>query len=81
MPKLVTTPNIDRPDDFYAALLSLHEGRGKDQHGQQQGMDTGAAGVEHSGSADDAHHVRAVFHPAELAGEILQRRGVQVRRE
>ena len=31
MPKLVTTPNIDRPDDFYAALLSLHEGRGKEE--------------------------------------------------
>ena len=30
MPKLVTTPNIDRPDDFYAALLALHEGRGKE---------------------------------------------------
>ena len=31
MPKLVTTPNIDRPDDFYAALLSLHEGRSKEE--------------------------------------------------
>ena len=31
MPKLVITPNIDRPDDFYAALLSLHEGRGKEE--------------------------------------------------
>ena len=31
MPKLVTTPNIDRPDDFYAALLALHEGRGKEE--------------------------------------------------
>ena len=30
MPKLVTTPNIDRPDDFYATLLALHEGRGKE---------------------------------------------------
>ena len=30
MAKLVTTPNIDRPDDFYAALLALHEGRGKE---------------------------------------------------
>ena len=30
MPTLVTTPNIDRPDDFYAALLALHEGRGKE---------------------------------------------------
>ena len=30
MPKLVTTPNIDRPDDFYAALLALHEGRSKE---------------------------------------------------
>ena len=31
MPKLVTTPNIDRPDDFYAALLALHEGRAKEE--------------------------------------------------
>ena len=31
MAKLVTTPNIDRPDDFYAALLALHEGRSKDE--------------------------------------------------
>ena len=31
MPKLVTTPNIDRPDDFYAALLALHEGRSKEE--------------------------------------------------
>ena len=31
MAKLVTTPNIDRPDDFYAALLALHEGRGKEE--------------------------------------------------
>lgn len=27
MQTLVTTPNIPRPDDFYAALLALHEGR------------------------------------------------------
>jgi len=26
MTTLVTTPNIPRPDDFYAELLSLHEG-------------------------------------------------------
>ena len=31
MGKLVTTPNIDRPDDFYAALLALHQGRSKTQ--------------------------------------------------
>lgn len=31
MAKLVTTPNLDRPDDFYAALLALHEGRSKAQ--------------------------------------------------
>lgn len=26
MPTLVTTPNIPRPDDFYAELLALHDG-------------------------------------------------------
>ncbi len=31
MAKLVTTPNIPRPDDFYADLLALHEGRSKDE--------------------------------------------------
>ena len=31
MPTLVTTPNIDRPDDFYAALLALHESRAKEE--------------------------------------------------
>ena len=29
MSKLITAPNIDDPDGFYAELLSLHEGRGK----------------------------------------------------
>lgn len=29
MTTLVTTPNIPRPDDFYAELLSLHEGLSK----------------------------------------------------
>jgi hypothetical protein len=29
MTALVTTPNIPRPDDFYAALLSAHEGLSK----------------------------------------------------
>lgn len=27
MSKLVTTPNIPSPDDFYAELLELHAGR------------------------------------------------------
>lgn len=31
MAKLVMTPNIPRPDDFYADLLALHEGRSKDE--------------------------------------------------
>ncbi|WP_187969628.1 DUF2783 domain-containing protein [Aquibium microcysteis] len=31
MTTLVTTPNIPRPDDFYAELLSLHEGLTKAQ--------------------------------------------------
>jgi hypothetical protein len=26
MTTLITTPNIPRPDDFYAELLALHEG-------------------------------------------------------
>jgi len=29
MNKLVITPNIPRPDDFYAELLTLHEGLSK----------------------------------------------------
>jgi len=29
MNTLVTTPNIPRPDDFYAELLALHEGLSK----------------------------------------------------
>lgn len=29
MTKLKTNPNLARPDDFYAELLSLHEGRSK----------------------------------------------------
>lgn len=31
MGKLVTRPNLDRPDDFYGELLALHEGRGKEE--------------------------------------------------
>lgn len=27
MSKLITTPNIAKPDDFYQELLALHEGR------------------------------------------------------
>lgn len=30
MSQLVTTPNIQDPDGFYAELLSVHEGRSKD---------------------------------------------------
>lgn len=29
MARLNTKPNIDRPDDFYAELLALHEGKQK----------------------------------------------------
>ena len=29
MTKLNTKPNLARPDDFYAELLALHEGRSK----------------------------------------------------
>ena len=28
---LITTPNIVDPDDFYAELLALHEGRSKEE--------------------------------------------------
>lgn len=31
MAKLNTSANIARPDDFYAALLALHEGRSKEE--------------------------------------------------
>jgi hypothetical protein len=31
MSALNTRPNIARPDDFYAALIALHEGRSKDE--------------------------------------------------
>jgi hypothetical protein len=31
MGKLITKPNLDRPDDFYAELLALHEGKSKDE--------------------------------------------------
>ena len=31
MAKLVTTPNIPQPDDFYAELLALHDGRPKSE--------------------------------------------------
>lgn len=31
MSTLDTTANIPRPDDFYAELLALHEGRSKQQ--------------------------------------------------
>jgi len=30
MNKLVTTPNFDNPDEFYARLLELHEGQSKE---------------------------------------------------
>ena len=31
MSRLVTTPNITSPDDFYAELLALHEGLTKEE--------------------------------------------------
>ncbi len=31
MPALNTDPNIPDPDGFYAELLALHEGRGKEE--------------------------------------------------
>jgi hypothetical protein len=31
MTQLITTPNIADPDGFYAELLSVHEGRSKDE--------------------------------------------------
>ncbi len=31
MTDLVTTPNIDSADDFYADLLALHDGHSKEQ--------------------------------------------------
>ena len=31
MPRLNTHANIDNPDDFYAELLSIHEGRSKQE--------------------------------------------------
>lgn len=30
MAALIVTPNIDKPDDFYAELLALHEGRSRE---------------------------------------------------
>ena len=31
MSTLTLEPNIDRPDDFYADLLAVHEGRSKEE--------------------------------------------------
>jgi hypothetical protein len=31
MTSLILAPNIAEPDDFYAELLALHEGRSKEQ--------------------------------------------------
>lgn len=31
MSDLILTPNIDRPDDFYAELLAAHDGLSKEQ--------------------------------------------------
>lgn len=31
MTDLVTAPNLDRPDDFYAALLAAHDGLSDDE--------------------------------------------------
>ena len=31
MAELITQPNIDRPDDFYAELIGLHEGLAREE--------------------------------------------------
>lgn len=31
MAELILTPNIDRPDDFYAALIAAHDGLSKEE--------------------------------------------------
>ena len=31
MADLILTPNIDRPDDFYAALIAAHDGLSKEE--------------------------------------------------
>jgi hypothetical protein len=31
MAELILTPNIDRPDDFYADLIGAHEGLSKEE--------------------------------------------------
>lgn len=31
MAELTLTPNLDRPDDFYAALIAAHDGLTEDQ--------------------------------------------------
>lgn len=31
MAELILTPNIDRPDDFYAELIATHEGLSKEE--------------------------------------------------
>ncbi|NRA86160.1 MAG: DUF2783 domain-containing protein [Rhizobiales bacterium] len=31
MTQIITTPNIDKPDDFYEQLLAIHEGLTKQQ--------------------------------------------------
>ncbi|SDG02162.1 DUF2783 domain-containing protein [Thalassobaculum litoreum] len=31
MPDLILDPNIDRPDDFYAALIAAHDGLSKEE--------------------------------------------------
>lgn len=31
MAALIVSPNIDKPDDFYAELLALHEGRSREE--------------------------------------------------
>jgi hypothetical protein len=31
MADLILTPNIDRPDDFYAELIATHEGLSKEE--------------------------------------------------
>jgi hypothetical protein len=31
MAALITTPNIDNPDDFYAELIAMHAGRSSEE--------------------------------------------------
>jgi hypothetical protein len=40
---LITTPNIDNPDDFYAELIAMHAGRSPEgKRGDQRPVDPAA---------------------------------------